>query len=101
MAVERDAVREGGGVLPRRVARGSDVFECRFLFARKIPIVAVNGEGHGEHLTAPAGNQEDVRAPPLIGRRLLHLAEAVSIALSPASSALPSSRATERAPTRW
>ena len=40
-----------------------------------LPIVAVDREGDREHLAAPAGDQEDVRAPALVRRRLLHLAE--------------------------
>ena len=35
--------------------------------------MAVDRKGHGDHLTAPAGNQEDVRAPALVGGRLLNL----------------------------
>jgi hypothetical protein len=37
--------------------------------------VTVDREGHGEDLTAPAGNQKDIGAPALVGDRLLHLAE--------------------------
>ena len=33
---------------------------------RHLAIVAVDREGDGEDLTAPAGNQEDIGAPPLV-----------------------------------
>ena len=39
------------------------------------PIVAIDREGHREHLPTPARDQEDVRAPALIRGRLLHLAQ--------------------------
>src|SRR5262249_2124456 len=37
------------------------------------PIMAVDREGHREHLPTPARDQEAVRAPALGRRRLLHL----------------------------
>ena len=54
----------GTGERPRRC------HECR-----DPAIVAIDGEGHGDDLAAPAGRQEDVRAPALVGRRLVDLAD--------------------------
>jgi hypothetical protein len=42
---------------------------------RDLAIIAVDREGHGDDLAAPAGNQEDVRAPALVRGRLLDLPE--------------------------
>jgi hypothetical protein len=66
----------GAGQRPRRRHEGQN-------FA----IVAINGEGHRDHLAAPTGNQEDVRAPALIRGRPLDLTD-----VRPAVAAMHSRR---------
>jgi len=61
--------------------------------SRDLAIVAVDGEGHGDDRASPARNQEDVRAPALIARRLLVLPRRGAVRGVEMSSSRLSSRA--------
>jgi hypothetical protein len=82
------AVHQGADVGARQRPRGGDE-------GGNFPIVAVDGEGHGDDLAAPARNQKDIRAPALIRRGLLDLAD-VSVFRFPT---LPAARRGSR--TLW